>query len=331
VLSESTRDVFSRELDFEGYRVWLARDERPSSYSVAASYDKEDYNRWDFNPARNGFVLRESPFSLEELRCLYADSCGDTTWHPDQYPRSRPLVHADGACYFEPQDYNRSVLANDPINATTPIRKLYPDAPKPPVLDPDSIRILFPNGEDTVYLTEDGFIKYYEYEYTFENLLPTVPYWINVTAFDFGSPEAGVAPLETSPTLLPIVSYPTPSVSETEASGQGVYVYPNPYRLDENYRAAGFEGRSRRYLPEDRTRTIHFANLPPKCTIRIYTIDGDLVREIVHDVDPADPLANHDVWDMITRNSQQPVSGLYYWTVEEDRGETQIGRLAIIF
>ncbi len=336
VRSETTRDVFSREIDFEGYRVWIARDERRSSYSVAASYDIEDYNRWDYNQARSRFILKESPFSLEELRCMYGDSCGDTTWHPDFYPRSQPLVvpgepgQDDLACYFEPQDHNRSVLANDPINATTPIKKVYPDAPRPPVLEPDSIRVLFPNGEDTLYLTEEGFIKYYEYEYTFENLLPTVPYWINVTAFDYGSPKSGLAALETNPTLLPVVTYPHPSVSEIAEENAGVYVYPNPYRLDDDYRFEGFEGRDRHDLPEERTREIHFANLPANCTIRIYTLDGDIVREITHGVDPADPLANHDSWDMITRNSQQPVSGLYYWTVEDERGHTQIDKLVII-
>jgi len=330
VLSENTPDIFSRELDFEGYRVWIGRDERPSSYSVSASYDIENYNRWEFDESRNGFVLKEPPFMLEELRCMYGDSCGDLTWHPDHYSRSQPLIVPEGAYYFEPQDYNRSILADDLLNATTPIKKVYPHAHRPPVLDPDSIRVLFPNGEDSLYLTPEGFIKYYEYEYTFENLLPTVPYWINVTVFDYGSPQSNLSALETSPTLMPIVTYPLPSADVTAEADLDIFVYPNPYRLDSDYRGRGFEGRDRLDMPVDRTRDIHFANLPPRCTIRIHTLDGDLVREIIHDVDPADPLSNHDTWDMITRNSQQPVSGLYYWTVEDDHGRTQIGKLVII-
>ncbi|UCC45259.1 MAG: hypothetical protein JSU65_04900, partial [Candidatus Zixiibacteriota bacterium] len=79
-----------------------------------------------------------------------------------------------------------------------------------------------------------------------------------------------------------------------------------------------------------RVRRIHFGGLPPRCTIRIYTLDGDLVREIDHDFDPGDPLASHDSWDMITRNTQLAVSGLYYWTVEADGFKTQIGKLVII-
>ena len=338
VLSENTPDVFSREYDFEGYRVWLSRDERNSSYAVLASYDIEDFNRYTFNYNTGSFELKESPFTLRELRCLYADSCDDTTWFPSAYPRYHPLVIESqtpgvepSVYYFEPQDFNRSILGNDPVLANTPIRKVYPDAPKPPMLNPDSIKFYYPNGADTLYLTQEGFIKYFEYECTIEGILPTVPYWVNVTAFDYGSPQSGLRSLETSATLMPLVTYALPSTEEVTAREMEVFVYPNPYRFDDDYRASGFEGRGEMYRGVDRTRQIHFANLPPKCTIRIFSLDGDLVREIVHSYDASLPLSNHDTWDLITRNSQQVVSGLYYWTVEDDSGRTQIGKLAIVF
>lgn len=77
-------------------------------------------------------------------------------------------------------------------------------------------------------------------------------------------------------------------------------------------------------------RAINFANLPAKCTIRIYTLDGDLVRQLDHNFSPSDPNATHDTWDMITRNTQMIVSGIYYWTVEDDQGKVQIGKLVVI-
>ncbi|MBN1212169.1 MAG: hypothetical protein JXA92_06280, partial [candidate division Zixibacteria bacterium] len=83
------------------------------------------------------------------------------------------------------------------------------------------------------------------------------------------------------------------------------------------------------YIP-DRMRRLHFANLPARCTIRIYTLDGDLIREIEHDMNPADPTAMHEEWDMITRNTQRVVTGIYYWVVEEPNGDTQIGKFVII-
>jgi hypothetical protein len=337
--SESTEDVFSRTVDFEGYRVYMSRDERASSYSVLASYDIEDYNRWEFNYTTTSYELKEAPFTLHELRCLYApDSCSDTLWNPLDYPRSHPLI-VDGLpgtdpaiFYFEPQDFNQSILGNEP-NAQTAIRKIYPDAPRPAVLEPDSIRILFPDTWST-YLTDEGFIKYFEYEYTINNLLPTVPYWVNVTAFDYGSPSSGLASLETSPTLLPEVKYPLDESDPNNPNATPVFVWPNPYRLDADYRDHGFEGRGLGDKPIDRVRLIHFANLPEKCTISIYSLDGDLVRQFEH---PNQNLPNgcagtknEGCWDLITRNSQQVVSGIYYWTVEDDKGNVQIGKMAII-
>jgi len=331
VLSENTEDVFSREIDFEGYRVWIALDARRASYKLAASYDIEDFNRYENVFGTGEYKLLVSPFSLYDLRCLYApNGCFDETWHPLDYPRNNPLVVSPTEIYyFLPQDFNRSILGNYP-NAQTEIKKVYPDAPRPPVLDPDSIRVLYPPPADTLYLTPEGFVKAYEYEYTFDNLLPTVEYHINVTAFDYGSPQSGLAALETSPTVGSIATYALESVDAVAANNSEVFVYPNPYRLDGAYRELGFEARETPDLPEDRTRVIHFANLPAVCTIRIYTLDGDLVREIEHNVPTTDPEANHDTWDMITRNSQLVVSGLYYWSVEDDSGKTQIGKLVVI-
>ncbi|MCM2272192.1 MAG: hypothetical protein NDJ18_06535, partial [candidate division Zixibacteria bacterium] len=71
-------------------------------------------------------------------------------------------------------------------------------------------------------------------------------------------------------------------------------------------------------------------NLPAKCWIRVHTLDGDLVREIRHDMDPNDPASDHDTWDLINRNIMAVESGLYYWSVEGDDGKVQIGKLVII-
>lgn len=319
-ITENTRDLFTKEKDFEGYRIYIGRDERASSYSLVTSYDIEDYNRYSWNEQRNIWELLDSPFSLRELRCLYADSCDDLSFHPLNYTRYHPLEHPDypgERYYFEKQDFNSSELG-----LPGAIRRTYPEQPFPSSLVPDSAR---PDE-----LTEDGLFKYYEYEYTIENLLPSVSYWVNVTAFDFGSASTGLQSLETSVTIGAKHAYPFASAESVESSDLKVVVYPNPYRLDDNYRGRGFEGRTESDRPDDRVRRIHFANLPARCTISIYTIDGDLVKQIEHDMDPADPNASHDYWDMITRNTQMVVSGLYYWTVESDNRQTQIGKLAII-
>ncbi len=321
--SETTRDVFSRELDFEGYRVYLARDERASSYGVVASYDREDYNKYVWNENKRpypDFELLEPPFTLEELRCLYGESCDDMSFHPLDYPRNstyRHPLYPDSEFYFAPQDFN---VSRPGVN--TPIRKIYPDQPFPSSLSPDSA------GPEEV--TEDGRLKYFEYELELVNLLPTVAYWVNVTAFDYGAPKSGLASLETSVTEGAQVVYSGSGWEEVERDDLDVYVYPNPYRVDAGYGDWGFEGRAETDRPVDRTRAINFANLPLKCTIRILTLDGDLVREIKHDKQPGDGTATHEQWNLITRNTQIVVSGIYYFTVEDDRGRVQIGKLVIV-
>ncbi|MBK7141513.1 MAG: hypothetical protein IPH75_05495 [bacterium] len=326
--SETAIDVFSHVADFEGYRVYASRDDRPASYYLVESFDREDFNKFVYvsqKPGGAGFMLLENPFTREQLVALY--SGGNTSWDPEFYTATNPFrlpgFLGDSIFYFARQDYNQSELG-----VSTRIRKIYPDALKPTILEPDSI----PVPDRPTYLTEDGYFKYYEYELTLENLLPTVPYYVNVTAFDFGSPQSGLGSLETSVTVGSEIAYAQAGSDEVAAEDLPVYVYPNPYRLDADYRGGGFEGRDSdtRDNAPDRQRKVHFANLPPECTVRIFTLDGDLVREFEHNVDPGDPTATHDSWDLITRNTQLIVSGIYYWVVQKPDGSTQMGKLVII-
>ncbi len=317
LLSETTRDVFSGDHDFEGYRVYMARDIRASSYTLIASYDREDYNRHVLNERLGTFELLETPFTLDQIRGLFGE--GDPTYDPLAYSRTNPdtLLRPGDTIpqifFFEPQDFNASIPG-----VSTPIRKIYPNQPYPTTLNP-----LEALPEE---LTEDSYLKYFEYEYTIDSLLPTVPYWVTVTAFDYGSPESGLASLETAVTLGARMAYALPDWEQVQTNNLDAYIYPNPYRFDANYRENGFEGRVETLDPEDRIRVLHFANLPPLCWIRIYSIDGDLVREIEHT-----DRTTHDEWNLITRNTQVVVSGLYYWTVENtETGDVQIGKLVVI-
>jgi hypothetical protein len=327
--SETTKDPFSRIVDFEGYRIYIARDDRATSYSPLTSYDRENFNKWTFNQDASPptYELKENPFTFDELFNLYA--FGDSTFDPLAFTRFRPYSHplfpTDSQFYFVRQGFNASSLT-DPDG----INKAYPNQPYPSTLVLDSL----PDAEKTA----DGLPRYFEYEYTIDNLLPTVPYWISVTAFDFGSPSSGLPSLETNVTFNTANAYPLETAAGVAQKNLEVFVYPNPYRIDHNYRERGFEGLdtlgrrlTRNQRPDDRTRKIHFANVPPKCTISIFSLDGDLVREITHDKDISDPNAAHESWDLITRNTQAVVSGLYYWTVEDiETGDVQIGKLVII-
>jgi hypothetical protein len=241
------------------------------------------------------------------------------SFHPLAYTRSFPYQlpgFPESTFVFTAQDYNVSELG-----VQTQIRKRFPNQPYPSSLIPDSAR---PDE-----FTERGRFKYFEYEMVLDSLLPTVPYFISVTAFDFGSPIAGLPALETSVVNGAQLAYAMASADRVIADELEAYVYPNPYRTDGDYVGHGFESRQVRDEAPDRAHRIHFANLPAKCTIKIFTLDGDLVRELTHDMDPADPTSSHHEWNLITRNTQLVVTGLYYFVVESAE-RTQIGKFAII-
>ncbi len=323
-ITENTDDVFSKRIDFEGYRVYYSRDN--IDFSVVSSYDLDNYNKYVFVASTNEYKLFDFPYTRDSLRCLYAPGgCGDANWDPLNYTRSSPyrLAGTDSAFYFNPQDFNQSSLTNP-----KGIRKRFPNAPKPEkqYLVIENIPA---NLRDSL-LTEDKYLKYYEYEYTFTDLLASVNYFFSITTFDFGSPQTGLPPLESSVFLTSTQSYALPDALAVEENKLDAFVYPNPYRADGNYLERGYEGRdpAKASLTQDKLKEVHFANLPRVCTIRIYSIDGDLVDEIVHNESSA--LANHEVWDLISRNTQEVVSGLYYWVIEEPNGRTQIGKLSVI-
>jgi hypothetical protein len=66
----------------------------------------------------------------------------------------------------------------------------------------------------------------------------------------------------------------------------------------------------------------------PKCksTLRIFSLSGDLIREIPHDGSGGDGTI---WWNLVTRNGQDVVSGIYLFSVESDWG-TYVGKFAII-
>lgn len=322
-LSETATDFLSNIIDFEGYRVYLARDDRDESFVLVASYDRENYDIYRFNSRKKpkpDFELIGNPVTFQELKCRFgrrADPCNDQRFQPLRYTAADPWLNpdfpTDSIFYFKTHDYNASVLG-----VQTPIRKRFPNEPPPSVP---------PMPEQ---YTDDGYLKYYEYEMDISGLLPTLLYYVNVTAFDFGSPKAGLLPMESSRTIGAQSAYALADSAQMGTELPPVYIFPNPYRINAGYRRDSYEGLGQSDLIPDRVRAIHFVNLPPQCVIRIYSLDGDLIREINHSVDPTDSKCHYDQWDLISRNTQMVVSGLYYWTVEDTQGKVQIGKFVIL-
>jgi hypothetical protein len=314
--AETTRDQFTNLLDFEGYRVYAGLDNRESALTVLGMYDRENYDRYRWVEQIDGtfrWINESVPFTLDSLRNLYHDP----TFDPRRYTRTNPLQVFDSIYYFEPHSYNASSLC-----CLDGIHKLYPNATDPGT-DPSKW-----TEDDVIYDYGEPLPKYYEYEFVYDNLLPTLQYWVTVTSFDFGFAGGNIPTKESSPLNNLIMELPRTPADTVEKYDLDAYVYPNPWRWDGNYQERGYENRDGTGIP-NRERRIHFVNLPKVCKISILSLDGDLIRVIDHNFPEGGAASMHDSWDMITRNTQAVESGLYYYVIESAQ-RTQIGKFAII-
>jgi len=312
-LSELTPDDFTGKLDFEGYRLYMGGLNTIASMALVSSWDIVDYKRMDYNSSTNRYQQRLNPLTVEELKAMYGDDFDPELYRSPETEYVDSRGETDTIFYLETQDFNRgNNYILDGYWKDNIIQRVGTDFA---VLNVDS-------DGDTVW----G--EYGIYEARITNLLPSKPMYFSVTAFDFGNPITSLAPLESSPIANSQLAYPAYSAQVVEESDLPVSVYPNPYKISEDYRGRGFEDPFKEGWSE-RKRRIHFVNLPSEATIKIFTIDGDLVREI-HHPDPAmSDTDSHLAWDLISRNTQAVVSGIYLFTVESALG-TQIGKIVIV-
>ena len=101
-----------------------------------------------------------------------------------------------------------------------------------------------------------------------------------------------------------------------------IRVVPNPYVVTNVLEPLD------RQNPRDRgPRKLYFDKLPSSCTISIYTVTGELVREIKHE----SPLDNgQEFWDLTTKDNFPVAYGIYVYHIDAGELGEKIGRLAII-
>jgi hypothetical protein len=92
-----------------------------------------------------------------------------------------------------------------------------------------------------------------------------------------------------------------------------VKVFPNPFKEVSGFPTSGTEN------------FIVFSNLPPVCTIKIFTTSGELLRTLEHN----NQNSGEEVWDQLTNARQRTAPGIYFYTVESPVGNAQ-GTLIII-
>jgi hypothetical protein len=175
----------------------------------------------------------------------------------------------------------------------------------------------------------------YRYHRRIEGLRDGFRYWGAVTSYDTG--DRTVESLESGITQNKFLVIPSANIGER----QRVYVFPNPYRVEAVWDSG--------LAPRD--KVVWFGGLPERCTIRIYTLAGDLVmmrpfdssvyhtenvrgiwtRDRNGDTGPPALSGASFAWDLITDRGQAVASGLYVWSVEDRTGgPVQRGKLLVI-
>ncbi len=159
--------------------------------------------------------------------------------------------------------------------------------------------------DETTTVTDDAFPYHYGWMFSLDT--------------DVYNPSVGdVLTMEGAPMNGPddVFLFRPDGISAAAAGNElkDIRVVPNPY----------FGRYSALVETANQPSVITFNRLPVNCTIRIYSLAGDLVRTLENnDGDGA------ETWDLLSSSGQQVASGTYIFHVESDYGE-HLGRFAII-
>jgi hypothetical protein len=121
-----------------------------------------------------------------------------------------------------------------------------------------------------------------------------------------------------SPPSESVVVGVTPATSPPD-NLERVAVVPNPYRGSAEWDPAASEGR------------IHFIHIPAGSTVRIFTSNAELVRELKMDSNSSPGGQTGELfWDIRNGEGRKVVSGIYIYQVETPEGRTRKGHFVII-
>jgi hypothetical protein len=160
-------------------------------------------------------------------------------------------------------------------------------------------------------------------------------YYVAVSAWDRGIPKVDLQSLESGRDANMKIFFPGTLARDNM---DDVHVVPNPY-----IGQSKFDGRRQNDEKGDKSRRLWFVNLPEKCTIKIFTLAGDLVDTIEHDGAAAEDIisvskaAQHGVkasgmasWDLLSRNNQIIAPGVYLFSVIDEDDNKKVGKFVII-
>lgn len=325
-LSETSVDPKSGQFDFRGYRVWKVSNWTRPVGSAGPGEDDwtllAEYRIFDYAPS-NRSVNQCPPESVTAGVCTPADTLCPLVYIPQKNDYERIcLQYGD---LFNRQ--NGEVIHPDP----SVLCKGWPNC---------ETSSGWLNGQSSGPLTERTEYPVGRYRYVDRQVKNGFLYFYSVTAFDSTGSGDAVTELGSRRSAVEAEGV-TPQVkSDVVSGGKKVWVVPNPYR---GSRLIKDRPSSWDLTPNatDPTGThLDFYGLPSgNWRIRIFTVSGDLVAELnakdavneslrgeaTDDEGVKHPGYNRQQdtaddgqarWNLISRNGQDIVSGIYLYTVE---------------
>lgn len=148
---------------------------------------------------------------------------------------------------------------------------------------------------------------FYRYAITwFESSVDTIGGQPRLLEFPMQTVEEGAFPDKVQPGPLP--------ESRSPLLGR-VHVVPNPFDPSDRFGKAAFGSEQR----------IQFVNLPSPATVRIFTVAGDLIRELVNDDD--DGAVD---WNLKNADGEDVLGGVYFFVAESGGDQRRRGHFVII-
>jgi hypothetical protein len=274
------------------------------------------------------FILPAPP-NIPQTRVVTTDNQIDIYWSDNAESSIDPITREKD---FEGYRVYMTQLGFD----VTQVQDLSSDLTKIAEYDIASNKLFYDIGFEKIRLKEpitfeadqddQGNLIQYWYKYTIKNVLNGWQYAVSVSAFDRGNKNSNLESLESS--LLSNNFRAFAGKPKNENLSQNIpFAYPNPY-----YAGSSWEGQSNF---QEQSRKMYFANLPAECTIRIFSVAGDLIDEIDHNQEyngsdirwnktfgAENPDKNifsggEHAWDLLSQHTQILARGLYIFTVED--------------
>ena len=342
-LSETTPDPKTGQFDFRGYKLWKVSDwTRP----VGSSGPSEDdwtllatYTRFDAKP--NNAIMVCPPESIGPGKpCPAGTAPGDTLWpsvYIPQLNQNRTIKLYAGDLWDR---QSGSVLRADPGVLCTgwPNCKTNQGLALGQLSGPLVSRTVYPVGRYHVTDTQvkDGFVYFY-----------------SVTAFDSTGVGATLASLNSRRSAVEAEGVVPQAAADTVGKGANVWVVPNPYRGVSQIKNRPSAWDLTPNATDPTGTHIDFFGLPRgQWRIKIFTVSGDFVAQI-NSTDPVNESIRPPVtsggathpgynrqqdspndgearWNLISRNGQDVVSGIYLFTVDVGGTVKHRGKFIII-